>query len=78
MDVYLLWHMRPLEGQEELDPEVDPIETDDKLCGVFSSEAQAEAARRQLIIQPGFIEYPDDFYLGAHPLDEITWTEGFT
>ena len=27
VDVYLLWHMRPLEGQEDLDPEMDHIET---------------------------------------------------
>ena len=39
MEVYLLWHMRPLEGQKELDPEMNHIETDDKLCGVYSTQA---------------------------------------
>ena len=35
VDIYLLWHMRPLEGQEDLDPEMHHIETEDKLCGVY-------------------------------------------
>jgi hypothetical protein len=26
MDVYLRWHMRPLEGQEDLDPEMTYID----------------------------------------------------
>lgn len=44
MEVYLLWHMRPLEGPEDLDPEMAHIETDDKLCGVYSTQARAEEA----------------------------------
>jgi hypothetical protein len=37
VEVYLLWHMRPLEGQEDLDPEINHIKTNDKLCGVYST-----------------------------------------
>ena len=77
MDVYLLWHMRPLEGQEHLDPEMDYIETNDKLCGVFSSEARADEARQLLLRQPGFSDYPDDFHVDTYEVDTITWAEGF-
>lgn len=77
MNVYLLWHMRPLEGQEDLDPAMNHIETDDKLCGAFSSEDQAEGARQRLLEQPGFKDYPDAFYVASYELDKVEWTEGF-
>jgi hypothetical protein len=77
VDVYLLWHMRPLEGQEDLDPEMNYIETDDKLCGVFSTQAAAELARERLTAQPGFRDYPNDFLVSAYELDAITWEGGF-
>jgi hypothetical protein len=77
VDVYLLWHMRPLGGRQGLDPEQDYIETDDKLCGVFSTEASAEEARQQLVKQPGFKEFPEDFYVGEYELDKIQWADGF-
>jgi hypothetical protein len=77
VDVYLLWHMRPLEGQEDLDPQQDYIETEDKVCGVFSTPNQAEDARQKLLKQPGFRDYPDAFYLASYELDKIEWTEGF-
>jgi hypothetical protein len=77
MNIYLLWHMRPLEGQEDLDPEMNYIETDDKLCGAFSTEDQAENARQQLLEQPGFKDYPDAFGVQACELDRVLWTEGF-
>jgi hypothetical protein len=77
MEVYLLWHMRPLEGQEDLDRDMVHIETEDKFCGVFSTQAQAEAARRELSAQPGFQDYPDDFGIDVYALDELQWKEGF-
>jgi hypothetical protein len=77
VEVYLLWHMRPLEGQEDLDPEMNYIETEDKFCGAFSTEATAEAARQQLLRQPGFRDYPNDFYVAHHEVDKLEWTEGF-
>ena len=77
MNVYLLWHMRPLEGQEDLDPEQHHIETDDKLCGAYSSKTRAEEARQQLLKQPGFKNYPDNFYVAEYEVDKIEWAEGF-
>jgi hypothetical protein len=69
--------MRPIEGQEDLDPEMVHIETEDKLCGVFSTEARAEEARRELVAQPGFRDYPDDFLVDGYDVDEPQWREGF-
>jgi homoserine kinase type II len=77
MNVYALWHERPLEGQEDLDPVGDYIDTEDKLCGIFSSRDRAEQARRQLVEQPGFRDYPNDFHLYEHEVDTMQWTEGF-
>jgi hypothetical protein len=36
--------MRPNERQAHLEPGMDLIETDDELCGVFSTRERAEAA----------------------------------
>jgi homoserine kinase type II len=77
VNVYLLWHRRPLEGQEGLDPEMNYIETDDKFCGAFSTDAKADAGRQQLLRQPGFRDYPNDFYVGTPEVDKLEWTEGF-
>jgi len=77
MEIYLLWHMRPLEGQAGLDPEMTHIETDDKLCGVYSTRALAETARSQLATQPGFSSYPDAFLIDEYKVDQLQWTEGF-
>lgn len=77
MEVYLLWHMRPLEGQEDLDSEMNYIETDDKLCGVYSTKALAQNARSQLTTQPGFSSYPDAFLIDEYEVDQLQWTEGF-
>jgi hypothetical protein len=77
VDVYLLWRMRPLEGQEDLDPEMDYIETDDKLCGVYSTRPRAEETRRRLIKQPGFRDYPDAFMIDEYEVDQVQWSEGF-
>jgi hypothetical protein len=75
--VFLLWHMRPLKGQEDLDPEMDHIETEDKLCGVFSIRERAEAARQQLIEVEGFRDYPDDFLIDEYDVDRVQWESGF-
>ncbi|CCH90139.1 conserved protein of unknown function [Modestobacter italicus] len=77
MDVYLLWHMRPLEGQEHLDPEMTFIETDDKLCGVYSTRARASSAQQRLVTQPGFSDHPEAFLIDRYDLDEVHWTQGF-
>lgn len=77
MIVFLLWHMRPLEGQEDLDPEMDHIETDDKLCGVFSTRERAEDARQQLREVEGFRDYPNDFSIDEYDIDHVQWESGF-
>lgn len=77
MDVHLLWHMRPLEGQEDRDPEMNYIETEDKLCGVYSTQTRAEEARSQLVTQPGFSDYPDALSIDEYEVDERQWAEGF-
>ncbi|RBY95633.1 hypothetical protein DQ237_14035 [Blastococcus sp. TF02-8] len=77
MRVYLLWHMRPVENVEGVDRDMVYIETEDKLCGVFSTKEVAESARANLIRQPGFRDYPDDFEINAYELDKIHWEDGF-
>ena len=75
--VFLLWHMRPLEGQEDLDPEMHHIETDDKLCGVFSMRDLAEAARLRLTALQGSRDYPEDFLINEYDVDQVQWVSGF-
>lgn len=69
--------MRPEEGQEHLDPEMHFIETENKLCGVFSSMEAAESAQSVLVLQPGFRDWPDCFLVDNHIVDVMEWTEGF-
>jgi hypothetical protein len=73
MTVFLLWHMRPL-GHDETDEEG---ETNDKLCGVFSTKERAEAARQQLITLEGFSDYPEDFLVDEYDVDQVQWESGF-
>ncbi|CCG02040.1 DUF7336 domain-containing protein [Blastococcus saxobsidens] len=73
MTVFLLWHMRPL-GPDETNEE---RETDDKLCGVFSTEERAEAARQQLMTVEGFIDYPEHFLVDECEVDGVQWDTGF-
>ena len=78
MKVFLLWHMRPVDDAPDVDPEMVHIETEDKLCGAFSSEDEAQRARSELTRQPGFRDWPDAFLVDEHEVDEVQWTEGFT
>jgi hypothetical protein len=73
MTVFMLWHMRPL-GRDETD---EVGETDDKLCGVFTTEEGAESARRHLVGLEGFRDYPNDFLVDEVEVDEIFWEDGF-
>ncbi len=67
--VFLLWHVMPV------DPE-DPVD-DEKLIGVYESEASAEAAIARLRGKPGFAESPEGFQIGEYVLDKDHWTDGF-
>jgi len=65
--VFLLWHVHHVEGGED----------DEKLLGVFSSEAKAKSAIEQLKSKPGFKDYPDDFEICDYSIDRVEWSEGF-
>jgi hypothetical protein len=77
VDVYLLWHSKPLDDVPDVGPAAYAGETDDKLCGVFGSRTSAEAAERRLVAQPGFRDWPDRFLVDAYAVDEVHWTQGF-
>ena len=64
--VYMLWHIHDL-GDEE----------DWKFVGVYSSQAQVDAARERVSRLPGFRDTPDKFKVERVAPDEDLWTEGF-
>ena len=65
--VFLLWHSR----------EIGNGHTDDKLIGVYSSEAEAEAAKARKLRYEGFRDFPRDFCIDRYELDRDQWSEGF-
>ena len=67
MQVFLLWHSRPL-GDDE---------TDDKLLGVYSSEARATGRIETARSAPGFADFPNDFLIDPYVIDAEEWAEGF-
>jgi hypothetical protein len=69
--VFLLWHSRPLEDG------LDENDTDDKLVGVYSSAAEADAARKRKLQFVGFRDYPDCFLVSEYEVDKDAWSEGF-
>jgi hypothetical protein len=69
--VFLLWHSRPIEGG------IDEHDTNDKLVGVYSSRAEADAARCRKLQFPGFRDYPDCFSVSEVTVDRDNWSEGF-
>jgi hypothetical protein len=69
--VFLLWHRRPIEDG------LDENDTDDKLVGVYSSAAEAEAAKMRKLQFEGFRDYPDCFQASKMEVDKDAWSEGF-
>ena len=67
MDVFLLWHTHEMADGEE----------DDKLIGVYATEADAEAARPRMLQQPGFRELPEGFQVCRYIVGKDEWIEGF-
>jgi hypothetical protein len=66
--VFLLQHVHEFEDGHE----------DVKLIGVFSSEALAMAAQKQVADQPGFRDLPEGFCISEHRVDgRIDWPEGY-
>lgn len=66
--VYLLHHLR----------DKGTINEDDKDIGTYSSYELAEAAKNRLKDKPGFIDYPNDFYIDEYIIDKDYWENGFT
>ncbi|MCC8962090.1 hypothetical protein H8A95_07090 [Bradyrhizobium sp. Pear76] len=65
--VFLLWHSH----------EIGDRGTDDKLIGVYSSEAEAEAAKARKLKYEGFRDEPDGFLIDKYELDRDYWSEGY-
>lgn len=65
--VFLLWHV------QKLDEGTD----DEKLIGVYRSEADAKAAIERVRHKPGFAVLPDGFQICPYELNRDNWTEGF-
>jgi homoserine kinase type II len=65
--VYVLSHCYELENTLE-----------EKLIGVYSSDASAKAAIERLKNAPGFSEHPAEcFYIDTYRIDEDNWANGF-
>ena len=65
--VFVLWHSR----------EVHEGETDDKLVGVYSTRAEAEAAIARKLSFEGFRDFPEGFLIDPYELNRDAWSEGF-
>jgi hypothetical protein len=65
--VFLLWHSR----------EMGDGETDNKLVGVYSTHAAAEAAIARKLQFEGFRDFPEGFLIDPYELDRDAWSEGF-
>jgi hypothetical protein len=64
--VFLLWHTGP--------PQLDD---EGMLIGVFGTEQEAKDAINALANKPGFVDYPDCFFICPYELGKLHWTEGF-
>jgi hypothetical protein len=67
MTVFILQHARPKDDGDD----------DVKFIGVYSSQANAEAAIDRLRLQPGFRNYPNEFHIDPYEPDVDHWIEGF-
>jgi homoserine kinase type II len=65
--VFLLWHVREVEGGED----------DELFIGVYKTERDANAAIERLKDKPGFVDFPNGFQIHAAELNRDGWTEGF-
>ena len=67
LDVYLLWHTHERENGE----------SDEKLLGVYSTQAKARRRTASALKLPGFREAPAGFDVARYVLDRDEWGEGF-
>ena len=65
--VFLLWHSH----------HTGDGETNDKLIGVYSSEAEAEAAKMRKLQYEGFRDTPNGFLIARYELNRDQWSEGY-
>ncbi len=65
--VWLVWHIH----------QVSKTNKDEKLIGVYKTEADAKAAIERLHGKPGFRDRPDGFWIDAYELNMDHWTEGY-
>ena len=66
--VYYLHHTRDKGTADE----------DDKEIGTFGSYQLAEEVINRIKDKPGFIDYPNDFYIDEYIIDKDYWTDGFS
>ena len=64
--VFIVWHTHEI-----------GLEADEKLIGVYSSQADAEAAISRVSNQPGFRDLPKGFEVCEYVLGEDHWVEGY-
>ena len=60
--VHLLWHVH---------------DDDEKLIGVYATNADAVAAKERLKQKPGFLNTPEGFQIEEYQLNQDHWTEGY-
>ena len=71
MDVFMLWHVYELRDDFG-------IHDEEKLIGVFSSEAKAQEAIERLKEKEGFRDLPlSCFEIHQTKVDQVGWKDGF-
>lgn len=71
MDVFMLWHVYELRDDFG-------IHDEEKLIGVFSSEAKAQEAIERLKEKEGFRDLPlSCFEIHETTVDQVGWEDGF-
>ena len=71
MDVFMLWHVYELRDDFG-------IHDEEKLIGVFSSEANAQEAIEHLKDKEGFRDLPlSCFEIHKTTVDQVGWEDGF-
>ena len=71
MDVFMLWHVYELRDDFG-------IHDEEKLIGVFSSEAKAQEAIERLKEKEGFRDLPlSCFEIHKTKVDRVGWKDGF-
>lgn len=70
MKAYLVQHLRKNDSNEDDSEDV-------KIIGVYSSIELAQYAVQKSKFLPGFVDYPNGFYIDEYEVDVDHWDEGF-